>query len=273
MARASIAKFGDLFEPDEAQEPILAPSVRGALTEWLTEIWAEEELTAVGIAPRKRAIFNGAPGTGKTTLAHHLAARLGLPMLAVRPETIISKWIGDASRNIGELFRLAADPDEPIVLFLDEFDAYARQRRDPEQGADDERNATVDTLLQRLEQHQGFLIAATNFANHIDEAIWRRFDIHITLELPGQKERERILAAISLRLSLGRAGAAALAESMETASPALMRAFCEGLKRQQIIGPKLKSDMRLEAVIDRLITTIHPTRRCRQAAPLDPRAR
>jgi SpoVK/Ycf46/Vps4 family AAA+-type ATPase len=49
-----------------------------------------------------------------------------------------------------------------------------------------------------LEQHDGFLIAATNHSDHIDQAIWRRFDIHISLELPGQEERERILVAADL---------------------------------------------------------------------------
>lgn len=250
--------FGDLFEPEEAVEPILALGVRSALTEWLTEIWAEDELKEVGILPRRRAIFDGAPGTGKTTLAHHLAARLGLPMLAVRPECVISKWVGETGERIGKLFQLASNPEQPLVLFLDEFDAYSRQRRKSEQASDDSRNEEVNTLLQRLEQHKGFLIAATNFADHIDQAIWRRFDIHITLELPGPKERERILARYLSPFVVGPSALSELAEAMETASPALMRAFCEGLKRQHVIGPKLGSDMRKESVIERLITTIHP---------------
>ncbi len=252
------SRFGELFEPQEAMEPILGAGIRTALTEWLTEIWAEDELKAVGIAPRRRAIFAGPPGVGKTTLAHHLAARLGLTMLAVRPELIISKYVGETGENIGKLFQLAADPENPLLLFLDEFDAYARQRRKSEQASDDSRNEEVNTLLQRLEQHKGFLIAATNFADHIDQAVWRRFDIHITLELPGPKERERIFARYLAPFIAGPRALAALAEATETASPALIRKFCEGLKRQQIIGPKLNLDMRKESVVDRLITTIHP---------------
>ena len=263
--------FGDLFLPSEAAEPILARPVRNALLEWLTEIWAEAELRAVGIGPRKRAIFDGAPGVGKTTLAHHLSARLGLPMLAVRPERVISKWVGETGQNIGALFDLAAkglvddDADEeakkdptPIVLFLDEFDALSRQRRKGEQASDDSRNEEVNTLLQRLEQHDGFLIAATNFGSHIDQAIWRRFDMHITLELPGQAERERILARYLEPYGMPLASLKLLGEAFETGSPALMRSFCESLKRQIIIGPKLNSDMRKSAVIERIVTAVHP---------------
>ncbi|TAK50259.1 MAG: ATP-binding protein [Xanthobacteraceae bacterium] len=258
--------FGQLFLPEEAMQPILARSVRTALMEWLTEIWSEEALREVGIGPRRKALFSGKPGTGKTTLAHHLSARLGLPMLAVRPECVISKWVGETGQRIGELFDLAqagvtldgATEPVPIVLFIDEFDALSRQRRRSDQAADDSRNEEVNTLLQRLEQYSGFMIAATNYGEHIDQAIWRRFDIHIELELPGQEEREQILARYLSPFGLPRGALCLLGQAFETASPALMRQFCENLKRQIIIGPKLNLDMRKTAVIDRLLTAIAP---------------
>ena len=249
--------FGRLFQPAEAMEPILAKPVRGALLEWLTEIWAGPDLKAVGIEPRSRALFYGAPGVGKTTLAHHLSARLGLPMLAVQSEQLIDKWVGSTGRNIGALFDCVAT-SEPVVLFFDEFDSIAQKRLTATQGSEDERNSFVNVLLRRIELHSGYIIAATNKGDALDPAIWRRFDIQIELALPGQPERERILSRYLAPFGLPSAALRSLAEAMDTASPALMRQFAENIKRQIVVGPKVGWDMRRDETVGRVLAAVGP---------------
>lgn len=252
---AELADFGDLLAPSEAEEPILARPVRASLLEWLTEIWAADELAAVGLKPRRRALFFGPPGTGKTTLAHHLAARLGLPLLVVRPERLIDSYLGATGQNVGALFEAARD--EPCVLFFDEFEALAAQRRQGS-SAQREMNSVVNVLLQRIEGHDGFIIAASNFANSLDPAIWRRFDLQIEIAVPGQEERERILARYLAPFGLPSAALAGLARACETASPALLRMLCEGLKRNLVIGPQVGWPMDRESVFERVLAAAVP---------------
>lgn len=253
----SLAEYGEMLYPDQAQEPILAKPVRDALTEWLTEIWAKDDLEEVGLKPRQKALFVGPPGTGKTTLAHHLAARLKLPMVVVRSDHLIAAYVGETDQNIGALFDLAAQ-SEQCVLFIDEFDSLGLSRRKAQQGADDARNSMVNTLLQRMEHFDGFMIAATNRGQELDQAIWRRFDLQIALALPGPRERELILSRYLAPFYLPQPALTEFAVAFAEASPALMRQFCEGLKRQFVVGPKVGWDMDMKATIGRLLAAVEP---------------
>lgn len=245
-------------------EPILSKPLRETFLAWLTEIWAVEELKAVGVKPRLRAIFDGPPGTGKTTLAHHLAARLGLTMIAVRPETIVASYVGESAQNMAGLFNAIDKFEEDngqVLVFFDEFDSLGAKRRyggGRNAGSDAQHTEMVNTFLARIEAHSGIVIAATNHASELDPAIWRRFEMHVHLPLPETRERYRILELYLKPYRLAPDDLNRLAESLGSASPALMRQFCEGMKRNIVVGPMANWDMSKSATIGRILEAVRP---------------
>ena len=257
-SQPKLTDFGALLEPKEDKQPILSAALDGAVLEWVTEIRSGEDLAWVGLSPRRRALFTGPPGVGKTTLAHHIGARLKLRTIAIKPESIIDCWVGSSSKNVGTLFGLAKQEKEPLILFFDEFDAIAAKRIQSRTGADIHYNEMVNTLLQQIEAYEGYLIAATNFADQLDEALYRRFELRIAIDNPGQPERIKILERYLEPYALPPDVLESLAMAFEGAMPALMRQFVEGIKRQIVLGDRMGWNMQKEAVIDRLLTSIKP---------------
>ncbi|URE16319.1 Holliday junction DNA helicase ruvB N-terminus [Musa troglodytarum] len=151
---------------------------------------------------RPRAVlFEGPPGTGKTSSARVIAKQAGVPLLYVPLEVIMSKYYGESERLLGNVFSLANELPSGAIIFLDEVDSFA-VARDSEM-----HEATRRILSVILRQIDGFeqekqvvVIAATNRKQDLDPALISRFDSLILFSLPDQKTREEIAAQYAKHL-------------------------------------------------------------------------
>ena len=150
-----------------------------------------ERLLDHGLAPANKILLYGAPGTGKTKLAYAIANQLGLPLVLVRLDELISSFLGKTGKNIREIFELANE--RRVVIFLDEIDTVAKHRADEKELGELKRIVTV--LLQNIDLFppHSIIIGATNHEDILDKAIWRRFPLKLKLEVPSIKGREKML--------------------------------------------------------------------------------
>ncbi|MDB4954171.1 MAG: hypothetical protein JWO36_1740 [Myxococcales bacterium] len=136
------------------------------------------------------ALFSGPPGTGKTMVAALIARELGLELYQVDMGKVVSKWIGETERNLGELFD-AAEAGHAILLF-DEADSLFGKRTEVKSSNDRYANLETNYLLQRLESFTGICVLTSNHEANIDPAFQRRLSLHLRFEVPDVDERAQL---------------------------------------------------------------------------------
>lgn len=169
--------------------------------------------------------FYGAPGTGKTALAEHLAEALGRPLIVKQASDLMSKYVGETEQNMAAMFREAEA--EKAVLLLDEADSFLQDRR----GAQRTYEVTeVNEMLQGMERFNGVFVCTTNLLDRLDQAALRRFTFKIKFKPLTAAQRERMFVTEAL------AGDAALLTAELRARLARLEQLCPGdfaaVKRQ-----------------------------------------
>jgi AFG3 family protein len=154
--------------------------------------------TELGGKIPKGALLVGPPGTGKTLLAKAVAGEANVPFFSISGSDFVEMFVGVGASRVRDLFKQAKEK-APCIVFIDEIDAVGRARgKNPNFGANDERENTLNQLLTEMDgfdTNTGVIIlAATNRADVLDRALLRagRFDRQIHVELPDLKERREI---------------------------------------------------------------------------------
>jgi hypothetical protein len=136
------------------------------------------------------ALFQGPSGTGKTMTASVIAAEAGLDLYRIDLSSVVSKYIGETEKNLETIFCAARRAS--AVLMFDEADAIFGKRAEVKDAHDRYANIEIAYLLQRIEEHDGPVILATNLAKNIDQAFSRRLHYIVEFPRPDAEGRERL---------------------------------------------------------------------------------
>jgi SpoVK/Ycf46/Vps4 family AAA+-type ATPase len=161
---------------------VLPAAARQAVEELIEEQHRADVLRAHGLEPRNRVLLVGAPGNGKTSLAEAVAGELSLPLLVVKYESVIGSYLGETALRLARMFEQVRS--RRCVLFFDEFDAIGKERGDKHETGEIKR--VVSSLLLNVDSLPAYVVtmAATNHAELLDRAIWRRFQVRLDLPPP-----------------------------------------------------------------------------------------
>ncbi len=197
----NLLKLVHITVPEEIDQTldklVLNQDQKDEMEKMVKAIQFKDYLKRIGLIEVGKLLFVGPPGTGKTSTARAMSAKLKLPFLEVRLSMITDQYLGETAKNIDRVFDLAKKMS-PCILFIDEFDFMAKTRSSDENAA---LKRAVNSLLKAIDEislvkHGVLLIGATNHPQLLDSAAWRRFDDILDFPLPDQEMRQEILDII-----------------------------------------------------------------------------
>jgi AAA+ superfamily predicted ATPase len=214
---------------------ILPDVVRLVCEQLIEEQQRSDLLRAHGLEPRHSALLIGPPGNGKTSLAEAIAEALALPFFVVRYELMIGSYLGETAARLKRMFDYARTA--PSVLFFDEFDTIGKERGDTHETGEIKR--VVSSLLMQIDDLPNYtvVIAATNHAELLDRAVWRRFQLRVELPKPSIRELAEFIGRTLSKLG-GSMGVepALVARKLGTVSFSEAEQFCLDVARRQTLS-------------------------------------
>lgn len=229
---------------------VVSESIKQKINRVLKEYLEQDKLHKYNLENRRKLLLYGASGTGKTMTAEILAQELNLPLIIVRTEKVVTKFMGETGLKLGKIFDTIAQM--PAVYLFDEFDAIGSQRgMDNEVG---EQRRILNTFLQLLERDcsNSIIIAATNNIEALDKALFRRFDDAIEYKLPEQPE---IISILKEALCMSNnVDIYSLCDSFLGMSHAEIKIVCADALKESILNDKaITNEMVIELINQRMM--------------------
>jgi SpoVK/Ycf46/Vps4 family AAA+-type ATPase len=233
---------------------ILALEPREKLQRVVREQKARDRLRTHGLAPQRKLLLVGAPGTGKTMTAHALAGELGVALFTVELHGLITKFMGETAAKLRMVFD-AVKQTRAVYLF-DEFDALGGDRSSANDVA--EMRRVLNSFLVMLEQDDSdsLLIAATNHPQMLDHALFRRFDATVHYPLPTADDAIAVMRSRLAALEPKSLDWRAVGEAAQGLSHAEIGQACDAAAKEAILSEQaeLTTDSVVAALRERQST-------------------